>query len=88
MEGSAPRPAKPAKKCTGDCIPVLKPVPGMGSLNPPEEPRADQRGPAQVEILPLPALQRLLTTELPDTRLKILRIPFHATTRQALVDLD
>ncbi|KAJ9592060.1 hypothetical protein L9F63_001399, partial [Diploptera punctata] len=38
----------------------------------------------QVEILPLPKLQRLLTSSLPKTKVKILKIPFHATWRQTI----
>ncbi|GBP53763.1 hypothetical protein EVAR_84246_1 [Eumeta japonica] len=69
----------------GECIPVLKPVPGyrLG-----EEARAAGAGPPQVEILPLSALQRLLSAQLPGTRLKLLRIPFHATWRQSLADFQ
>lgn len=40
----------------------------------------------QVEILPLPHLQKLLLTALPKTRVKILKIPFHATWRQSISD--
>lgn len=42
----------------------------------------------QVEILPLPTLQRLLSAQLPNTKLKLLRIPFHATWRQSLADFQ
>ncbi|XP_021918907.1 uncharacterized protein LOC110829490 isoform X2 [Zootermopsis nevadensis] len=38
----------------------------------------------QVEILPLPKLQKLLTSSLPKTKVKILKIPFHATWRQTI----
>ncbi|XP_077283385.1 uncharacterized protein LOC143909336 [Arctopsyche grandis] len=72
-------------KVVGDCIPVLKPVPSR----PVEESRTPAvPGRPQVEILPLPALQRLLAEELPDTRLKLLRIPYHATWRQTFNDFD
>ncbi|KAL4716015.1 hypothetical protein ACJJTC_003804, partial [Scirpophaga incertulas] len=67
----------------GECIPVLKPVPGCRL--------PDQRhvtGPPQVEIMPLPTLQRLLSAQLPNTKLKLLRIPFHATWRQSLADFQ
>lgn len=40
----------------------------------------------QVDILPLPQLQKLLLTALPKTRVKILKIPFHATWRQSISD--
>lgn len=72
-------------KSVNDCIPVLKPVP---SLPVEESQNAIVTGRPQVEILPLPALQRLLAAELPDTRLKLLRIPFHATWRQTFNDFD
>ncbi|PSN55005.1 hypothetical protein C0J52_02318 [Blattella germanica] len=41
----------------------------------------------QVEILPLPKLQKLLQSSLPKTKVKILKIPFHATWRQSITDL-
>ncbi|KAF5299600.1 hypothetical protein FQA39_LY11515 [Lamprigera yunnana] len=68
----------------GDSIPVLKPVPlareGMtAEILPAQEP-------PQVEILPLPNLQKLLLSSLPTTRVKILKIPFHATWRQSIHD--
>ncbi|KAH1022092.1 hypothetical protein HUJ04_011542 [Dendroctonus ponderosae] len=66
----------------GDCIPVLKPVPDISNG------RSIQAAsnPPQVEILPLPNLQKLLLNSLPTTRVKILKIPFHATWRQTLSD--
>ncbi|KAM3955935.1 LOW QUALITY PROTEIN: uncharacterized protein ACR2FA_010099 [Aphomia sociella] len=72
------------KKDIGECIPVLKPVPGCKL---PDE-HHHVAGPPQVEILPLPTLQRLLSAQLPTTKLKLLRIPFHATWRQSLADFQ
>lgn len=72
------------RRDVGECIPVLKPVPGCRL---PDEP-AHVAGPPQVEILPLPTLQRLLSAQLPTTKLKLLRIPFHATWRQSLADFQ
>ncbi|CAH2057040.1 unnamed protein product, partial [Iphiclides podalirius] len=72
------------RRDVGECIPVLKPVPGCRL---PDE-RHLVAGPPQVEILPLPTLQRLLSAQMPNTKLKILRIPFHATWRQSLADFQ
>ncbi|CAG4939036.1 unnamed protein product [Colias eurytheme] len=77
-EGDTPRPD------LGECIPVLKPVPGCRL---PDDLR-HVAGPPQVEILPIPTLQRLLSAQLPNTKLKLLRIPFHATWRQTLADFQ
>lgn len=66
----------------GDCIPVLKPVPDLSNGNAIQS----ASNPPQVEILPLPNLQKLLLNSLPTTRVKILKIPFHATWRQTLID--
>ncbi|KAJ2941351.1 hypothetical protein O0L34_g3551 [Tuta absoluta] len=74
---------EPPRRDLGECIPVLKPVPGCKL--PDHQP---VQGPPQVEILPLPTLQRLLSTQLPHTKLKLLRIPFHATWRQSLADFQ
>ncbi|XP_035451677.2 uncharacterized protein LOC118277105 isoform X1 [Spodoptera frugiperda] len=75
---------EPKRRDVGECIPVLKPVPGCRL---PAE-HAGPAGPPQVEILPLPTLQRLLSQQLPHTKLKLLRIPFHATWRQSLADFQ
>ncbi|XP_045484172.1 uncharacterized protein LOC111000393 isoform X2 [Pieris rapae] len=73
-----------ARRELGECIPVLKPVPGCRL---PDDLR-HVAGPPQVEILPIPTLQRLLSAQLPNTKLKLLRIPFHATWRQTLADFQ
>lgn len=75
---------KKEKKPTGngDSIPVLKPVPILGETS--DIPISQD--PPQVEILPLPNLQKLLLQNLPTTRVKILKIPFHATWRQSITD--
>ncbi|XP_044253918.1 uncharacterized protein LOC123004636 isoform X2 [Tribolium madens] len=67
----------------GDSIPVLKPVPLITDKYDAIPPAHD---PPQVEILPLPNLQKLLLQSLPTTRVKILKIPFHATWRQSITD--
>lgn len=65
-----------------DSIPVLKPVPVYGSIS--DGPLITD--PPGVEILSLPNLQKLLLANLPKTRVKILKIPFHATWRQSITD--
>lgn len=76
---------KKEKKATssGDSIPVLKPVPLIKDNDTVILPAHD---PPQVEILPLQNLQKLLLQSLPTTRVKILKIPFHATWRQSITD--
>lgn len=66
----------------GDSIPVLKPVP-LGNEND-DIPQAHE--PPQVEIIPLTNLQKLLCDSLSNTKVKILKIPFHATWRQSFTD--
>lgn len=66
----------------GDSIPVLKPVP-LGNEND-DIPQAHE--PPQVEIIPLTNLQKLLCQSLSNTKVKILKIPFHATWRQSFTD--
>lgn len=81
-------PGKEKKKPTGngDSIPVLKPVPIMKQEDVKTGDSSPSKEPPQVEILPLPTLQKLLLNCLPTTRVKILKIPFHATWRQSIVD--
>ncbi|KAG5897923.1 hypothetical protein JTB14_014037 [Gonioctena quinquepunctata] len=67
----------------GDSIPVLKPVPLLIDKDSEIAPVLE---PPQVEILALPSLQKLLMQNLPTTRVKILKIPFHATWRQSITD--
>nr|XP_050869526.1 uncharacterized protein LOC127072819 isoform X1 [Vespula vulgaris] len=82
------------KQVTGDSIPVLKPVPCLKLIEDVEDENDNQKGEdkqlnmtsPQVDILPLPQLQKLLLTALPKTRVKILKIPFHATWRQSISD--
>ncbi|XP_011503795.1 PREDICTED: uncharacterized protein LOC105366895 isoform X2 [Ceratosolen solmsi marchali] len=82
------------KQITGDSIPVLKPVPCLKLIEDivgeKDNQKDDKQQPnisnPQVEILPLPHLQKLLLTALPKTRVKILKIPFHATWRQSISD--
>ncbi|XP_066583974.1 serine-rich adhesin for platelets isoform X2 [Prorops nasuta] len=82
------------KQVTGDSIPVLKPVPCLKLIEDVEDENENQKGEEkqpnltspQVDILPLPQLQKLLLTALPKTRVKILKIPFHATWRQSISD--
>lgn len=69
--------------CNGDSIPVLKPVPLLTDNQSEILPALE---PPQVEIVPLPNLQKLLLQSLPTTRVKILKIPFHATWRQSITD--
>ncbi|XP_071564177.1 uncharacterized protein [Temnothorax nylanderi] len=84
-----------SKQVTGDSIPVLKPVPCLRLIEDVEVECENQIGndnqqphqtSPQVDILPLPQLQKLLLTALPKTRVKILKIPFHATWRQSISD--
>ncbi|XP_034947108.1 uncharacterized protein [Chelonus insularis] len=81
------------KQVSGDSIPVLKPVPCLKLIENVEQDevqKGDEKSlnlpTPQVDILPLPQLQKLLLTALPKTRVKILKIPFHATWRQSISD--
>lgn len=80
-----------------DSIPVLRPVPGAEDLSNGEEGNApsceeagsqSQSGAPQVDILPLVKLQKLLNHTLPQTRVKILKVPFQATWRQYISETD
>lgn len=73
--------ANPPKKGTGDSIPILKPS-GDGEA----KEGVGSQAPSQVDILALPNLQRVLSTLLPTTKIKILKVPFSATWRQTVTD--
>lgn len=77
------------RQVTGDSIPVLKPVPFFNLIedivqSSEKDDKKSSTGNPQVEILPLSHLQKLLLNVLPKTRVKILKIPFHATWRQSI----
>lgn len=74
------------KNSPGESIPILKPVPGVdeapqaNSANPPDTP-------AQVEIVPLVTVTNILDRSIPNTKVKILKIPFASTWKQGMLDL-
>lgn len=74
------------RKQPEDKIPVLKPVPGMS-----EEDRHEQKTISdvpQVEILPLEKVEKIIAVHLPNTKFSIIKVPFHATWRQTMADLQ
>ena len=74
------------RKCPEDKIPVLKPVPGMSK----EEQNGQQTiaDVPQVEILPLDKVEQILTTHLPHIKFSIIKVPFIATWRQYLIEIQ
>lgn len=74
------------KNNPGESIPILKPVPGVdevplaNSANPSDTP-------AQVEIVPLVTVTSILDRSIPNTKVKILKIPFASTWKQGMIDL-
>lgn len=65
-----------SKKGGGDSIPILKPLS--------ETSNKEAGAPSQVDILQLPKLHKVLTSLLPTTKVKILKVPFSATWRQTV----
>lgn len=76
---------KRSKKSLSDCIPVLKPVPGILDSTQIMSKRVVGDVP-QVEILPLTSVEKILNTALPNTSVRMVIIPYHATWRQNLVE--
>lgn len=71
-----------------DKIPILKPVPLMtkdAAIMRSVSDSSNSDAP-QVEILPLHIVQSIVTTAIPNMKLKILKVPFHATWRQTLAE--
>lgn len=76
---------KKDKKFFDESIPVLKPVPGIvDDLDKAQKTASDV---PQVEILPLVRVEEILIAGMPTTKFKILKVPYHATWRQNLVDI-
>lgn len=76
-----------------ECIPVLKPVPGAPTADdeddeerekPKEEPVPSDV--PQIEILPLDKVEFILADNLPKTKFTIVKVPYHATCKQQLVE--
>lgn len=76
---------KRSKKSLSDCIPVLKPVPGILDSTQIMSKRVAADVP-QVEILPLTSVEKILHTAMPHTSVHMVIIPYHATWRQNLVE--
>uniref|UniRef100_A0A1I8PHW1 MBD domain-containing protein n=1 Tax=Stomoxys calcitrans TaxID=35570 RepID=A0A1I8PHW1_STOCA len=82
-----------------ECIPVLKPVPGAPPADDDDEEteikshNADTSGGEdgngdvpQIEILPLDKVETILAENLPHTKFTIVKVPYHLTSKQQLVD--
>lgn len=71
-----------------DKIPILKPVPLMtkDAAMMKSVPDSSVSEAPQVEILPLHIVQSIVTTAIPNMKLKILKVPFLATWRQTLAE--
>ncbi|XP_018799888.1 PREDICTED: uncharacterized protein LOC108975670 isoform X1 [Bactrocera latifrons] len=76
-----------------ECIPVLKPVPGAPTaddeddeeMEKPKEESVPSDVP-QIEILPLDKVEFILADNLPKTKFTIVKVPYHATCKQQLVE--
>lgn len=70
-----------------ECIPVLKPVPGSPAPEPAEEePSTAANAVPQIEILPLDKVEEILRDNLITTKFTIVKVPYHATWKQQLVE--
>ncbi|XP_055535303.1 uncharacterized protein LOC129724426 isoform X2 [Wyeomyia smithii] len=74
------------KNSPGESIPILKPVPGVDEV-PTANSSTTCEAPAQVEIVPLSTVNKILDRSLPKTKLKILKIPFASTWKQGMIDI-
>lgn len=85
-----------------ECIPVLKPVPGATPVdedeneddcNKSKSPVTNEDGTTasevpQIEILPLDKVETILAENLPNTKFTIVKVPYHATCKQQLVEFN
>lgn len=77
VQRTGPKPQTSGKRPgTGDSIPILKPDKNAT--------KKDGSTPLQVDVLQLPKLHKVLTTLLPVTKIRILKVPFIATWRQTV----
>ncbi|XP_053683526.1 F-box/LRR-repeat protein 7 isoform X2 [Sabethes cyaneus] len=74
------------KNSPGESIPILKPVPGVDEV-PTANSSNTSDAPAQVEIVPLTTVNKILDRSLPRTKLKILKIPFASTWKQGMIEI-
>lgn len=76
--------AEEGQKVKSDSIPVLKPVP-FSDENTPTRTVSNADIP-QIEIVPLTMIEMILTRALPETKIKILKLPLAATWKQSMAD--
>ncbi|XP_017487136.1 PREDICTED: uncharacterized protein LOC108375509 isoform X3 [Rhagoletis zephyria] len=78
-----------------ECIPVLKPVPGAPAADDEDEDDEERENARdesvlsdvpQIEILPLDKVESILGDNLPKTKFTIVKVPYHATCKQQLVE--
>ncbi|XP_055854754.1 uncharacterized protein LOC129918310 isoform X1 [Episyrphus balteatus] len=70
-----------------ECIPVLKPVPGSTAADTPgDQPSPGANAVPQIEILPLDKVEEILRDNLATTKFTIVKVPYHATWKQQLVE--
>lgn len=77
-------------KLTEDKIPVLKPIPGFSEeewrgRTAPQKTISDA---PQVEIIPLGTIESFLSSKMPNTKCSILKVPYLATWRQNMTDMQ
>lgn len=78
--------SKKDKNPLSDCIPILKPVPGNMEISQKNDLSKKSATEQQVEILPLQKVEKILTDGLPNTKVQMLRISYHSTWKQNLVE--
>lgn len=78
--------SKKDKNPLSDCIPILKPVPGNMEISQKSDVSKKSTTEQQVEILPLQKVLKILMNGLPNTKVQMLRISYHSTWKQNLVD--
>lgn len=78
--------SKKDKNPLSDCIPILKPVPGNMEISQKCDVSKKSTSEQQVEILPLQKVEKILTDGLPNTKVQMLRISYHSTWKQNLVE--
>lgn len=71
------------KKPSEDKIPVIKPIPMIADT---QKSTTSDTSPQLVEILPLNRVDKIVQTNIPSLKLRIVKVPFSATWRQTIGD--
>lgn len=74
------------RKIKSESIPVLKPLPFIIANEGFEHTSSSVDIPNEIEIVPLLTIEKMLAQKMPETKVKILKVPLSSTWKQSMAD--